>query len=162
MALLLFLNKEIAAIEQKITEHINSHPALKQQFKLLLSIPGIGPVCAEAVLSETGGFSRFEHVSEIVAFVGLSPQERSSGSSVRGQASISRKGNCRLRRLQYLPALTAQRAKLLVSRFSRRLAEQGKATKVILCACMRKLLHLAFGVLKHKKVFDPKLTAISP
>ena len=126
------------------------------------SIPGIGPVCAEALLSETGGFERFERVSEVVAFVGLSPQERSSGSSVHGQASICRKGNSRLRRLLYLPALTAQWANPLVSRFSQRLKEKGKPAKVIICACMKKLLQIAFGVIKQNKAFDPNFAPISP
>ena len=117
----------------------------------------------EALLSETGCFARFERVSEVVAFMGLSPQERSSGSSVRGQAGICRKGNSRLRRLLYRPALAAHKANPLVSRFSRRLKEKGKAAKVVvICACMKKLLQLAFGVVKQNKAFDPNLAPISP
>ena len=161
-SLLLSIEKEVAAIEQKIKAHFNSHPDLKEQFARLQSIPGIGPVCAEALLSETGGFERFERVSEVVAFVGLSPQERSSGSSVRGQAGISRKGNSRLRRLLYLPALAAQWANPLVSRFSQRLKEKGKPAKVVICACMKKLLQIAFGVIKQNKAFDPNFAPISP
>ena len=110
-----------------IKAHFNSHPDLKEQFARLQRIPGIGPVCAEALLSETGGFERFERVSEVVAFVGLSPQERSFGSSVRGQAGICRKGNSRLRRLLYLPALAAQGGQSLGESFFPAFEREGQA-----------------------------------
>ena len=149
------IEKEIGEIDRKIKEHIDSHPGLKKQFDLLRSIPGIGDVCAEAILSETGVFSRFERACEAVAYAGLSPQERSSGTSVHGQTHISKKGNRRLRRLLYMPSLTAQWANPLVAAFAQRLKAKGKPAKVILCACMKKLLQLAFGVLKQGKEFDP-------
>ena len=105
---------------------------MKKQIELLETIPGIGRVCAEVILSETNGFFRFERVAEAVAYSGLSPQERSSGTSVHGKASISKKGNSRLRRLLYMPSLTAQWANPLVAALAQRLREKGKPAKVIL------------------------------
>ncbi len=60
-----------------------------------------------------------------------------------------------MRRLLYMPSLTAQWANPLVAALAQRLREKGKPAKVILCACMKKLLQIAFGVLKHGKKFDP-------
>ena len=90
-----------------------------------------------------------------MAFAGLSPHERSSGTSVRGTAHISKRGNSRLRRLLYLAAMAAAWCNPLVAALAERLKAKGKAKKVILCACMKKLLQIAFGVLKHGKTFDP-------
>ena len=154
-SMLASIEKEIEEIDRKIKDHIGGHPGLKERFDLLRSIPGIGEVCAEAILSETGGFCRFERACEAVAYAGLSPQERSSGTSVHGRSHISKKGNSRLRRLLYMPSLTAQWANPLVAALAQRLKERGKPAKVILCACMKKLLRIAFGVLKHGNKFDP-------
>ena len=149
------IDHEIEEIERKIAEHIDQHPDLKKQCELLRSIPGIGEICAEAMLSETGGFTRFKRVGEVVAFLGLSPQERISGSSVHGKAHISKKGNRRLRSLMYMPSIIAKRCNPLVHALALRLEEKGKPAKVIICACMKKLVQIAFGVLKHKQPFNP-------
>ena len=155
------LDQWIEEIDREIKDHINRHPGLKTRFDLLRSIPGIGSVCAEAILSETGGFFRFERVAEAVAFVGLSPMERSSGTSVRGKSRISKKGNSRLRHLLYMPAMSAKRHNPLVAALAQRLTAKGKAKKAILCACMRKLLHIAYGVLKHNQPFNPNFSPAS-
>ena len=99
-SLLSSLDHELAEIERKSNELVAGHKVLKEQFALLRSLPGIGLVCAEAILSETGGFVRFTRAAEVVSFAGLSPHERSSGRSVRGTAHISKRGNSRLRRAQ--------------------------------------------------------------
>ena len=154
-SMLISIDHEIEEIERKIAEHIDQHPDLKKQNELLKSIPGIGTICAEAILSETGGFTRFERIKEVVAFLGLSPQERSSGSSVHGKAHISKKGNRRLRSLMYMPSIIAKRCNPLVRTLALRLEEKGKPVKVIICACMKKLVQIAFGVLKHQQPFNP-------
>ena len=154
-SMLVSIDHEIEEIERKIAEHIDQHPDLKKQRDLLQSIPGIGAVCAEAIISETGNFARFTRAKEVVAFLGLSPQERSSGSSVHGKAHISKKGNRRLRSLMYMPSIIAKRCNPLVHALALRLEEKGKPAKVIICACMRKLVQIAFGVLKHKQPFNP-------
>ena len=155
------IDQWIEEIDREIKDHINRHPGLKTRFDLLRSIPGIGPVCAEAILSETGGFFRFERVAEAVAFVGLSPMERSSGTSVRGRSRISKQGNSRLRHLLFMPAMSARRHNPLVAALAQRLTAKGKAKKAILCACMRKLLHIAYGVLKHNQPFNPNFKTAS-
>ena len=60
-SMLASIEKEIAEIARKRKSHIAPHPGLKEQFALLQSLLGIGAVCAEAILSETGNFSRFAH-----------------------------------------------------------------------------------------------------
>lgn len=64
-------------------------------------------------------------------------------------------GNSRLRRALWWPAIVAMRHNPLLAAFAQRLREAGKPTKVIIAAVMRKLVQLAFGVLKHHRRFDP-------
>lgn len=149
------LEARIEATWQRVKEFIASTPTLKRQAKLLVSIPGIGDKTAAVILAEVQDISRFDDVRQLVAYAGLCPQERLSGTSVRGKAQLSKKGNARLRKALYMPALVAQRWNPLLKATAERLAARGKCKMSIVGALMRKLLHLAYGVLKNNKPFDP-------
>jgi len=153
------LNKEIDDISKRIKEHINNHPDLKNKSDLLRSIPGVGDVSIEAVLSETNGFANFSKVEQVVAYMGLSPKEKSSGSSVRGKSCLCKTGNRRLRKVLYMPALVAMQHNPMVKAFSQRLKEKAKNGRLIACACMKKLVQIMFGVLKYNQPFDPAYNA---
>jgi len=158
---LAFLDKEIAAIKQQIREHINSHPDLKHRRDLLTSIPGIADTSAAAILAELGDVTQFTRARQVAAFAGLVPKIRHSGSSVRGRATLSKRGSSRLRRALYFPAMTALRFNPLIRALRDRLKERGKAKMAILGAAMRKLLHIVFGVLKSGKPFDPNILSVA-
>ena len=149
------LNKEIDEIAKQIKEHINNHPDLNKKSDLLRSIPGIGDVCIEAVLSETNGFANFNKVGQVVSYMGLSPREKSSGSSVRGKSCLCKTVNRRLRKVLYMPALVAMQHNPMIKAFSQRLKEKAKNGKLIACACMKKLVQIMFAVLKNNQPFDP-------
>jgi len=149
------LDREIDDMTRQIKEHIDNHPDLKNKKDLLRSIPGIGDASIEAILSETNGFANFDKVEQVVAYMGLSPREKSSGSSVRGKASLCKTGNRRLRKMLYMPALVAMRYNPLVQQLAQRLKEKSKHGKLIACACMKKLVHIMFGVIKNNQPFDP-------
>jgi transposase len=150
-----FLDKELEQITKLIKDHINNHPDLKRKRDLLKSIPGIGDVTAEAVLSEFNGFDNFEKIEQAVAYMGLSPKEKSSGSSVRGKSQICKTGNTRLRKALFMPALVASQRNPAVKALYERLKAKSKNGLIIACACMKKLVHIMFGVVKNNKPFDP-------
>lgn len=150
-----FLDEQIAQLKQQIHHHLNQHPALKSQVELLTSIPGIGNLTAARLIAEIRSFRAFEDVRQLVAYVGLDPTWHESGRSVHGGHSISRKGRASLRAALYLPALVAKRHNPLLRTFAQRLQARGKLPKQIIVAVMRKLLHLAYGVLKSGQPFDP-------
>lgn len=149
------LDQEIDDISRQIKDHINNHPDLKNKSELLRSIPGVGDVSIEAILSETNGFANFSKVEQVVAYMGLSPQEKSSGSSVRGKASVCKTGNRRLRKVLYMPALVAMQHNPMIKELAQRLKQKSKHGRVIACACMKKLIHIMFGVIKNNLPFDP-------
>ncbi len=150
-----FLDKEIELITKLIKDHINNHPDLKRKRDLLKSIPGVGDVTAEAVISEFNGFETFEKIEQVVAYMGLSPKEKSSGSSVRGKSQICKTGNIRLRKALFMPALVASQRNPAVKALYERLKAKSKNGLIIACACMKKLVHIMFGVVKNNKPFDP-------
>lgn len=73
---------------------------------------------------------------------------------MRGKPRLSKVGSPRLRKCLYFPAMTALRWNPLIKALGLRLSAQGKPKMLILGAAMRKLLHLAYGVLKSGKAFD--------
>jgi transposase len=154
--LMAYLNQEIKHTEELIRKHINSHPELKQQSQLLDSIPGIAETTAALLLSEITEIKQYRSARQVAAYAGLVPRERQSGSSVRGRTRLSKIGNARLRRALYFPAITALRCSPFFQAWAKGLQERGKSKMSVICAVMRKLVHLAYGVLKSGKEFDPQ------
>lgn len=156
---LLFLDQQIAHLEQLIRDHINRHPHLRQQHDLLGSIPGIGDTTAALLIATN--LPAFDDARAAVAFVGLSPAQRRSGTSLRGRDHLCKIGDSDVRKALYLPALAALRCNPAVRALADRLERRGKLKMVIVGAAMRKLLCLAYGVLKSGRPFDPNYSPAS-
>jgi transposase len=150
-----YLNKEIKKVRDQIADLIDQNPNLKQKKELLGSIPGIGKATIAVILAELDNLEKFNHVRELVAFVGLAPKETLSGSSIKGKPRLCKIGHARLRKALYMPALVSIQCNPVMMVFYNRLKERGKNGKVIVCAIMRKLVHIIFGILKSGKKFDP-------
>ncbi len=148
------LTTQIKLITLAIKEHINQHPDLKEQADLLNSIPGMGAVTIGTLLAEIE-FARFDRAPQLAAFAGLVPKIRESGSSIRGRGTLSKAGSADLRRSLYMPAVVAMQHNPIVKAFYVRLLANGKSKMQAICASMRKLLAIAFGVLKSKQPFNP-------
>lgn len=150
------LNDEQAKLEQRIRDHIDQHPGLREQRELLTSIPGIGERVSAYFLAWLQA-ERFDDARQAVAFVGLSPRHRQSGDSVRGKSRLCKVGHARLRKILYLPAMSATRCNPAAQAFANRLKASGKRGKLVIGAVMRKLVHWMFGVLKSGVPFNPQL-----
>jgi transposase len=152
-----FWRSEQAKLKQAIDEHIDSHPGLKQERERLLTIPAVGDKTANRMLCLLLA-RRFRSASQAAAFVGLTPIEHESGSSVRGRPRLSKAGNPRLRAALYMAAVVAIRHNPDVRALYERLLARGKAKMSALCAAMRKLVHICFGVIKNQQDYEPKTT----
>jgi transposase len=95
----------------------------------------------------------FTSARAITAFAGLNPKLQDSGKH-KGHVVISRMGSARLRSGLYMPAVAALVHNPAIKALKERLQARGKAGKQIVCAAMRKLLHIAYGVLKSGEPFD--------
>lgn len=153
-----YLDEQIRRTEELIRRHVDSHPTLKQQSALLDSIPGIGEATAALLLAEVPDIKEYRSARQVAAFAGLVPRERQSGSSVRGRVRLSKIGNACLRKALYFPAVTALRCSPFFQSWAEGLRQRGKSKMAVIGAAMRKLVHLAYGVLKSGKPFDPQWT----
>ena len=149
------LETEIRNIQRVIKEHIDDNPDMKEQNDLLLTIPGIGQTTSQLLLGEVD-FRRFDSARAVAAQAGLTPRKDQSGTSLN-RTRLSKVGNARIRKALYFPALTALKYNQTIKQFASRLSQKGKVPMEVICAAMRKLLHIAFGVLKNKTPFVPNL-----
>jgi transposase len=148
------VDSEITRTEKQLQQHINHHPDLQQASKLLRSIKGIGARTAAKLLAELKDIKQYKSARQVAAAAGLTPRNNRSGTFC-GKTRMSKIGNARLRKALFLPAMVAKRHNPIVRSFCQRLTNNGKNKMQVLGAAMRKLIHIAFGVLKSGKKFDP-------
>lgn len=153
------LERQIKQIEKQIGRDVDDDPTLRQQRELLDSIPGMGDKTIAMFLSHYGGELRFAKTRQAVAFAGLDTQQHESGSSVHGKPRITKKGHGSIRRALYMPAVVTMTKTAWGKSFTNRLLAAGKPKKLILTALMRKLVTIAYAVLKSGKPFNPALVA---
>lgn len=154
------LKRRIAslAVEKETLENeleLETRRSNEHELSLLTSIPGIGIRTACLLLAELGSVQRFATARKLVAFVGLTPTQFTSGTSVAQPSHISRLGSAYLRHILYMPCLAAIRFNPVIKDFFERLVRHGKHKKAAVVACMAKLLRMIFGVLTHRKPFQP-------
>ena len=152
---LAWLATRIAELEREIDDHIDSNPTLKRDAELMTSVPGIGNTTVAKLLAHIGDLRRFSSAKALSAFIGVTPRQRQSGTSVRGRTMISRAGNAYVRSALFMPALVALRHNKAIKAFGERLGANGMARKAAVCASMHKLVRVLYGVIRSGKPFDP-------
>lgn len=152
-----FLDQEIEALRKRIEQHIDRHDSLRDRRDLLDSVPGLGEHSIPWLIAYLGDGQRFVTSKCAVAFFGICPKQRQSGSSVNGRARIAKTGHADMRRALYMPGVVAYSRCKAFAPFVQRLKAAGKPPKVIIVALMRKLVAIAHAILKSGKPFDPSL-----
>jgi transposase len=148
------LNKHLRKIEQEILAAIESDDDWHDKMKILTSTPGIGVTSAATILAELPELGQANR-QKVSALVGVAPYANDSGTR-RGKRSI-RGGRATLRCGLYMAALSASRCNPVIKAFAERLKAQGKPAKVVLTACLRKLLVILNTMLKTNSPWNPKL-----
>jgi transposase len=150
-----FFQEQIAELDREINHVIKNDPDLRGKRELLESIPGIGKLTSAALLGELPQLDKMRNAKALVALAGLCPQQRQSGTSL-SSSRLTSIGRRPLRKLFFMPALAARRCNPTIQRFAARLELRGKTWMQITVAIMRKLLVLAYGVVKSGQPFDPQ------
>ena len=140
------VNDAIQGVEAQLRAKIKEHEALRRHAASLTAVKGIGFLAAASIIARLP-IERIRNAKAAAAYVGLTPSERQSGTSVHGKPRICKTGNSELRRDLYMPALAAIRFNPILKAFAERLRDKGKPEKVIIAAVMRKLIVLAYRIL---------------
>lgn len=155
---LAWLAQRLAALDDDLDTTLRASPVWRERETLYRSVPGIGPVSARTLLldlPELGTLSR----QRIAALAGVAPFNCDSGT-VRGRRAIWG-GRAPLRATLYMATLVAVRHNPVLKAFYERLLDAGKAKKVALTACMRKLLTILNAMVKHQTPWQPREVAIA-
>lgn len=142
-----WLERAIQQTDTVLTEAIHQSPVWREKEALLQSTPGVGPVMTTTLLAnlpELGALTG----KQISALVGVAPFNRDSGT-LRGTRTVWG-GRAQVRAVLYMAALVAARFNPVIRAFHQRLCAAGKAKKVALTACMRKLLIILNAMMKHR------------
>ena len=141
--------------ERELKKLAQTDDRLFANYKILKSIIGLGDSSVIRLLAMVH-FEQFESGRQVACFSGLSPREHESGASVHRKASISKVGSAELRGSLYFPAMVAMQHNPQMREFAERLRAKNKASKVIICAVMRKLLVLAHTLIRKQQMYDPE------
>lgn len=131
------LRKELKKLDAEIARLIQANDDWRNKAELLQSVPGVGPGTSASLVAELPELGKLNR-QQIASLVGLAPFSRDSGQ-FRGQRSIWG-GRGSVRTALYMAAFNAKRCNPIIRAFANRLQKAGKRSKVILTACMRKLL----------------------
>jgi len=142
-----WLEAELARADKDLDQSIRQSPIWRENEDLLRSVPSIGPVVSRTLLAELPELGKLNR-KQIAALVGIAPLNRDSGT-FRGHRGIWG-GRATVRAALYMAALVASRRNSVICAFYKRLRDAGKAPKVALVACMRKLLTILNAMIKHK------------
>lgn len=152
-----FVEAEITALESEIDDMIGKIPELAKNKELIESAKGLGPVTSRIFIVDFGSFESFDSARAAAAFSGLTPFTRKSGTSLNNPGSISRMGNNRIRQVLFMAARASSRYNPVFKALYDRLRAAGKSYKVAICAIARRIVHMAYGMIKHQKPFDASL-----
>lgn len=139
------LDKEVGELEAAIARLLESDDDWRSRISLLSSTPGVAQVTSATLVAEVPELGRLNRQA-IAALVGVAPYNDDSGRH-RGQRRVAG-GRASVRRVLYMAALSARRCNPTIRAFAQRLSAQGKKPKVIITACMRKLLVILNAMVK--------------
>lgn len=147
-----WLERALEQADTDLAEAIRQSPVWHEKEELLRSVPGIGPVLTSTLLANLPELGTLTH-KQIAALVGVAPLNRDSGM-LRGRRTVWG-GRARVRTALYMATIVAARFNPVIRSFYQRLCAAGKAKKVALVACMRKLLTIINAMLKHQTPWSP-------
>ena len=144
---IIWLEQELVNIDKDLSRSVKESPVWREKDILLQSAPGVGPVLSITLLAELPELGTLNR-REIAALVGVAPINRDSGA-FKGRRTVWG-GRAQVRAVLYMATLAATRHNPVIKAFYQRLCAAGKAKKVALTACMRKLLVILNAMLKHR------------
>ena len=150
-AVLATLAKQITKLDAQIRKLIESDDDMNQQDQLLQSVPGVGPVLSSTLLAELRELGTTDRQA-ISALVGVAPFNRDSGR-LKGKRTI-RGGRTAVRNVLYMATIASIRFNPVLKTFAERLTKAGKLPKVVIVACMRKLLSILNAMIRENLTWN--------
>lgn len=149
-----WLDKQVAEVDSDLNKRLRESDVWRAKDDLLRAIPGVGAVTSLTLLAKCPELGRLNR-REIAALTGVAPLANDSGTH-RGKRCIWG-GRADVRAVLYMATVSAIRCNATIKTFAERLKQAGKPPKVIIVACMRKLLTIMNAILKNNAAWSPKI-----
>ena len=154
-------NKEINNIEKEIFSIVNSHSDLKENFELITSIKGMGPITTIELIIKTGNFKKIDTARKASSFAGVCPFPNASGKMM-GKPRVSHMSDKRLKTLLYMCARTAIKHNLVIRHYYEKKRQEGKQHFLIMNNISNKLLRTVYAIIESRVEWDPSLVSFDP
>lgn len=151
--------KQIRAIDSEIRRLIESDPTFKHMLTLLLSVPGVGLLLAAHMILLTQVSLNYKQLN---SFLGIAPNEHSSGSSVHGRPTSRHFGPAAIRKLLFLAALSVSTHRKQFRSYFLRKTQEGKPARLVLNNIENKLVKIICAVLRTNSPYNPDYASIQP
>ena len=148
-----WLDKRIADLDDDLTKRLRASDVWRIKDDLLRGIPGVGAVTSLTMLAKCPELGQLNR-REIAALTGVAPLAKDSGKH-RGKRFVWG-GRADVRAVLYMATVSAIRFNSHIKIFAERLKQAGKPGKVVIVACMRKLLTIMNAILKNNTPWNPK------
>jgi transposase len=153
------LEQQREDLDRQIAKLIESDDDWKNKRQIVTSVPGVGPITASQLVAELPELGKLNR-QQIAALVGVAPINRDSGT-MRGRRTIFG-GRASIRSTLYMAAFNAMTWNPIIKRFAQRLQAAGKPFKLIVVACIRKLLTILNIMVRENQPWNPKLLLQNP
>ena len=151
------IEKQTKIIEQKIETIINENSELKQQAKLIRSVPGVGKVLSWVMIAKTEGFTKITNPRKMACYAGVVPFEHQSGTSVYRKPKVSVFADKSTKAILHLGAMSAIRLNNDLGKYYQRKVNEGKNKMLVLNAVRNKIIHRIFAVIKNQELYKNHL-----
>jgi len=148
------VNVQIADVERKMIQLLENDPELKQMYKLINSVVGVGMQTAIYLIVHTWGFNAFETPRQLACYCGIIPFSKRSGTSLKGRPHVSHIANKKLKSLLHMCALNAVRYDPQLKLYYQRKVEEGKHKMNVLNNVKNKLRHRIYAVISTGQEYD--------
>lgn len=150
------ITKSIKVIEAQMKAILKGSASLMQNYKLLLSVPGIGPVTATYIICCTANFAGKPSGKQLACYSGLAPFKRESGTSIKGKPKVHKMANKELKRLLHQGARAAVQHNTEYRQYYERKIAEGKHDLSVMNAIKNKIILRAVAVVNNQRPYVDK------
>jgi len=148
------IEHDIKKTETAIEAVIESDDQLRNLYRIIESVPGVGKVTATEIIINTNEFKRISDPRKYACYAGVAPFEHSSGISVRGKTRVSKKANLKAKSLLHMTSLVASRFSEDLKAYYERKVAEGKNKMSILNAIKNKIIHRIFACVNQNRLYQ--------
>lgn len=147
------IKKSLKAVESQIKQMINQDEAIKKNYKLLLSVPGIGHLTAVYLICCTNNFISRITGKQLASYAGVAPFDNTSGTSIKGKKKVHKMANKGLKKLLHMGAISALTHCPEFKDYYERKVKEGKHEQSVINAIRSKIVLRAVSVVNNQKQY---------